>query len=360
MQKSAAQVLGIAQPFKETLSAADVATAFRRGIAEAGGKPTVLIGSDGGDGLLDALEPYLTRRTTHTAVGPLLAPLEVPVGWLEPTCAVIESRRVCGLDLVDARSRDPGVLSTRGLGELIRAVADAGAEVVYVGLGGSATVDGGVGMASAWGWRAFDAGGGELPAVGDGLTDLAHLEAGKRPRARLVGLFDVRHRLLGPEGARRFAAQKGATAEQAVRLAGGLERLARVTDRWGGTAAAAAVGAGAAGGLGFGLVVFGGARLEAGAPWVLHGIEFPKALRAADLVITGEGGFDDTSCKGKLTGAVLDAAHEAGVPAGLVAPTAIDVPENVTVESGPGQWTGDLLAEHVARLVGRALRLPGA
>lgn len=320
----------------------------------------MLIGSDGGDGLLEALEPHLTHRTRHVVLGPRLVPVDAPVGWLEAACAVIESRHVCGLDLVDPAERDPGALSTRGLGDLVRVVAEAGAEVVFVGLGGSATMDGGIGMAGAWGWEGLDANGRALPALGEALADLDRLEGGSPPPVRLVGLVDVRHRLLGPAGARRFAAQKGASEERARRLAAGLEQLVRVTAPWGGAAAADTVGAGAAGGLGFGLMVFGGARLEAGALWVLRKIGFPEALLAADLVITGEGAFDDTSRQGKLTGAVLDAAQSAGVPAGLVAPSAIDVPAGVVVETGRGWWGEDALAEHVARLVGPALRLPGA
>lgn len=311
-------VVAIAQAFKETLSVAAVAQAIEQGVRAAGARGAVLSASDGGDGLLDALGPRLLRRTLHRVTGPLGAPRDVPVGWLDARTAVVESSRVCGLALLPPAARDPERATTRGVGELILAAAVAGAKQVFVGLGGSATMDGGVGMASAW----------EIP-----------------PAVTLVGLCDVAVPLAGAE---RFAAQKGASPAMQARLVTRLDQLGRAHP-----VAARCAGAGAAGGLGFGLVAFGGGTLVPGAPWVLDRIGFAQALDGAEFVLVAEGAFDGTSGEGKLTGHVL--ARVAGhCPAGILAPTVTDAPPGVLVESGGGTWGASDVAHHAEVLVRRA------
>jgi glycerate kinase len=312
-------ILAVSQALKQTLSLHEVTRAMAAGIQSAGATPLVVEGSDGGDGLLDALAERLRAQKEYTVPGPLGRPVTVPVGWLDPLIALIESRLVCGLDLVPMGERDPERATTRGLGELILAVERAGAQRAYVGLGGSATVDGGDGLAEAW--------------------------EGCRPTLDLVGLCDVTVPL---GGALRFAPQKGADSAMVARLGERLSHLAA-----GHPDAARMPGAGAAGGLGFGLVVHGDATLVSGADWVLDRAGFDTALADADLVIVTEGAFDDTSRLGKLTGTVLDRAHAAGCPAAIVAPTVTDAPAGVLVETGGGRWTAAILAERVAALVRR-------
>jgi glycerate kinase len=350
----------VAQPFKGTFSASEVAAACERAARAAGVEPVVLRGSDGGDGLLEALASQLNRRTAYEVVGPLEEAVTAQVGWLDAATAVIESRLVCGISLLPAARRNPLVTSTRGLGELISCVVADGAQSVYVGLGGSATMDGGLGMARAWGWVPRDRAGEPLPEGGGALIQLDRLDRGPRPQAGLIGLADVRNPLTGPQGARVYAAQKGADPAAEERLARGVERLVEETQPEGSTELAVREGAGSAGGLGFGLMLFGGGRLLAGARWVLERLGFDDVLAEAVGVLTGEGGFDATSLQGKLTGEVLERAARAGVPAGLLAPSAAAVPEETVVESGGGQWDSAELERRANCAVRRLLRLPPA
>lgn len=352
------RVIAVAQAFKGTLSVGLVADALEQAIRAAGAEPVVLRASDGGDGLLDAMGSSLMRRTTHVVAGPLGAQVETPAGWLDSTTAVVESRLVCGLSLLETSARDPLKTTTRGVGQLVSALADAGATTVLVGLGGSATVDGGVGMARAWGFVPVDAAGTTLPDGGGALAKLAAFIKGSPPKAALVGLADVRNPLVGARGARVYAPQKGAGPEAVERLALGLDRLAGVAATEGRGDLAEAAGSGAAGGLGFGIRYFAGGTLVDGAAWFLERVRLSERLRGAALVVTGEGAFDATSLEGKLTGQVLAAAGRAGVPAALLAPHAAGVPGRVAVESGGGEWDAAELARRARILVEHALRAP--
>jgi glycerate kinase len=350
----------VAQPFKGTFSASEVGAACESAARAAGVRPVVLRGSDGGDGLLEALASQFSGRTAYEVAGPLGGAVVAQVGWLDAATAVIESRLACGLTLLPPDERNPLVASTRGLGELIGGVVADGVRRLYVGLGGSATMDGGLGMARAWGWVPRDSGGEPLPEGGGALIDLDRLDRGSRPEVDLIALADVRNPLNGPQGARVYAAQKGADSAAEERLARGMERLVDVTEPEGSAELALRAGAGSAGGLGFGLMLFGGARLLAGARWVLERLGFDEVLAGSVGVLTGEGSFDATSLQGKLTGEVLERAARAGVRAGLLAPTATAVPEGTIVESGGGPWDSAELERRANRAVQQMLRLPPA
>ncbi|MGD2134917.1 MAG: glycerate kinase [Gemmatimonadales bacterium] len=345
----------VAQALKGTLDAPAVRAALHRAALAAGVEPIVVTGSDGGDGLLDAVS--LVDEAVYPASDPLLRPIDVRVGWLDGETAVVESRLACGLSLLGEAERRPLQTSTRGVGELIDRMAREGARRVVVGLGGSATMDGGVGMARAWGWIPRDAGGRELAPGGGSLVQLAGFDRGAAPAVDLVGLTDVANVLTGTDGARVYAAQKGASPEAEERLAAGLERLAEVAAALAPAQPVALPGAGAAGGLGFGLVFFGGARLEPGAEWVLQRVGFADALAGAALLVTVEGAFDRTSLAGKLTGAVIGAGEDAGVPVLLLAPRATHVPPGVELETGGGIWSAADLEAHAERGIRRVLRL---
>lgn len=350
----------MAQPFKETLGSAQVGRAIARGVSRVGLEPEVILASDGGDGLLDAVAPQVERWSSHEARDPLGRPVAVRAAWLDQVTAVVESRLVCGLSLLRPAERDPLRTTTRGVGELIDQVVRAGAESVVVGLGGSATVDGGVGMAREWGWVPRDDSGAPLGEGGGALELLARIDRGSYPDARVVALCDVRNPLLGQAGAARvFAPQKGASPAQVERLERGLEKLVTVTEAQGARALAARWGAGAAGGLGFGIQLFAAGELLAGAVWVLDRVGLDERLRGAAMVVVGEGAFDRTSLEGKLCGEVMRRAEVAGVPALLLTPRADWVPGGVEVETGGGWWTEDDLASHAAAGVGRVLRLLG-
>jgi glycerate kinase len=347
----------VAQSFKESFSAAEVAERVSRAVAAVGAAPHVVLASDGGDGLLEALADALDAVEPVQVTDPLGRRVKASVGWLDGTTAVVESRLACGLGLLTAAERDPLLTSSRGVGELVNHGVEWGAQSVLVGLGGSATMDGGVGMARAWGWVPRDASGVELPEGGGALLDLVGMDPGGSLPISLIGLCDVQNPLIGALGARVYAAQKGASARDEEHLARGLERLVDATAAFGGAELANQVGAGAAGGLGFGILCFGGGRLTSGAGWVLDRADFASILAAATLVVTGEGAFDQTSSMGKLTGEVLRRASEAGVPVLLLAPRARNVPQGVMIESGGGIWSADELERRAAKGTERTLRL---
>ncbi|MDT8437127.1 MAG: glycerate kinase [Gemmatimonadota bacterium] len=354
--------------FKETLTAAEAAAAMAAGAARArpDARVTTLPLSDGGPGLLDALRVTAGEIRRLPGAGPMGEPLAAATLWPSPDEVVLEAASTCGLHLVPADRRDPKRTATHGLGLLLAACADAGARRAVVGLGGSGTVDGGAGLAAALGWRLLDTQERDLPPGGGALPRLARLvpPPSPRPLPRVTALADVRSPLLGPDGAaRRFAPQKGASPADVEFLERGLGSLAREFARVAHAAQpgrapapdpALEPGAGAAGGLGFGLVAFAGADLVDGAEWVLERTGFDAALARADLVVTGEGAWDPTSDLGKITARVLERAAAAGVPA-VLACGRIEgpVPEGVRAVDGGGRR---LDGDGLARIVEAAVR----
>jgi glycerate kinase len=305
---------------KGTLSALEAAAALARGFegCEVVSRPM----ADGGEGTLDVLvaaargrgEPVALHRVKVT--GPLGEPVEAELALLGER-AILESARTSGLALVTRN--DPLRASTRGLGELALAAASLGAEELWVALGGSATTDGGTGFARALGARFLDEQGHELEEGGGSLERLARVEVPARSLPRIIALVDVRSPLLGPRGAARaFGPQKGATSEQVEQLDRGLARLAYRTR----PDLAARPGAGAAGGLGFGLMVFAGAQIASGAERVADAIRLDEAITGAGLVVTAEGRFDRTTFEGKTVRHVLARARALGVLAAVVAGSA--------------------------------------
>ncbi|MBI1967846.1 MAG: glycerate kinase [Gemmatimonadetes bacterium] len=341
--------------FKGTFSPREVADALADGVRRAIPAATVLACpvADGGDGLLDAVLPPESLREKVRVTGPLGAPVEAELGWIDPETALFESASACGLALLEPGERDPLRTTTRGVGELIWEAADRGAKTVVVGLGGSATVDGGTGAARGLGWAFQDAAGAPLPEGGGSLADLVDFGGGWGLEARVIALADVSTTLVGSDGAAPvFAPQKGATPEQVQRLAAGLDRLGELMARHGRPDLATLPMGGAAGGLGVGLAFFARAALVPGAQWTLERVGFDAALAKADLVITGEGLFDRTSMIGKAAGEVVRRAQDARKQAVVVAGAARDL-IGVQVLDGGGRT---LDAEGLAQLAERATR----
>lgn len=314
-------VLVAPDSFKGTAAARDVATAIADGwrSVRPDDEVRMLPLADGGEGTLDAIEaavPGSERRDAGLVTGPDGRP--VRAHWLHlPTGeAVVELAVSSGLPLMAAL--DPLGATTRGLGEVIAAALDAGATSVVVALGGSASTDGGAGALAALGARFLDAHGAELPDGGGALAHLAAVDVeglAAPPPGGVRVLTDVTSPLLGPDGAAAvFGPQKGASPAEVERLDAALARLAALA---GGDPAVP--GTGAAGGTAFGLSTLWGARIEAGAPAIAALTGFAAAIRAADLVLTGEGRFDEQSTRGKVVGHAIDRARAAGVPVAVVA-----------------------------------------
>ncbi|MBS3733854.1 MAG: glycerate kinase [Phycisphaerae bacterium] len=336
--------------FKECLPAADVADALARGILEVAGDARVDLCpmADGGEGTVAAMVAA-TGGTTRTVDvwGPLGAAIRARFGLLgsdrtaglpgelglagavgrrddgdEPARSpVVEMAAASGLTLVPSQRRDPLRTTTYGTGQLIAAALETGCEEIIVGVGGSATVDGGCGAAQALGVRFLDADGRELPPGINGsmLSAIAAIDlAGRDARLDAVTLrvaCDVTNPLTGPEGAARvYAPQKGATPETVERLAEGLEHLAMMIRRETGRIVAGERGAGAAGGLAAGLAAITDATLEPGAALVADAVALPARLTGADLCLTGEGRLDAQTGAGKTAFAVARLARAASVP----------------------------------------------
>ena len=315
------------QSFKGSADAVAVASAIARGVRRA--LPDASIEemplADGGEGTVRALV-RATKGTLRAARvrDPLLREIRAEWGVLgDGTTAIVEMAAASGLPLLTALERDPRITSTRGTGELILAAAASGAHRIVIGIGGSATNDGGAGMARAIGYRFLDAEGNDLPEGGAALASLARIDGQTDPRLVRPAIevaCDVRNPLLGPEGASAiYGPQKGATPEVVAELDRALARYADVIEGFVGRSIRDVPGSGAAGGLGAGLLAFLDARLVSGADLVLRAVDFTKHLKGAGLVITGEGRIDRQSGFGKLTGAVAAAARRAGIPVAGVA-----------------------------------------
>ena len=315
------------QSFKGSADAVAVASAIARGVRRALPDASVeeMPLADGGEGTVRALV-RATKGTLRTARvrDPLLREVRAEWGVLgDGTTAIVEMAAASGLPLLTALERDPRITSTRGTGELILAAAASGAHRIVIGIGGSATNDGGAGMARAIGYRFLDAEGNDLPEGGAALASLARIDGQTDPRLVRPAIevaCDVRNPLLGPEGASAiYGPQKGATPEVVAELDRALARYADVIEGFVGRSIRDVPGSGAAGGLGAGLLAFLDARLVSGADLVLRAVDFTTHLKGAGLVITGEGRIDRQSGFGKLTGAVAAAARRAGIPVAGVA-----------------------------------------
>jgi len=286
----------------------DAARAMARGVRAVYKKAKILTipVADGGDGLIDALRAAMGGELVSApAHGPLGEKRRASYLWIAgKKTAVIEMARASGLALVPPAKRRVMSSTTRGTGDLMRDAARRGARTIIVGMGGSASNDGGAGMARALGARLLDCEGRELP---DGAADLPRL-CSVDARAvkillsgvKVIALSDVTNPLLGPKGsARVFGPQKGATAAQVRALERALAVWVRALNRDLGVSVAAVPGAGAAGGLGSGLLAFAKAEIIPGADWILDKTGASRALKTADLVVTGEGRLDRTSLFGK-------------------------------------------------------------
>lgn len=350
------RVLIAPDDFKGTLTAVEAADAIAAGWRSAAPQDelTLLPLSDGGPGFVSAIDRGTSQRGEHIVVtvrGPLGEPVPAEILVVDGT-AYVESAQACGLHLIPEQRRDPAITSTYGVGELILAAIEARAGVrrIVIGLGGSGTTDAGAGMLAALGVQAWDAEGNVAPLDRGGAM-LASVERIDLAPAlactagvEIIAASDVDAPLLGPEGAAHgFAPQKGADAQGVADLERALTAFARTT---GGDAEAD--GAGAAGGLGYGLLLLG-ARRAPGIATVAEAVGLDASIAACDLVITGEGCCDWQSLRGKVVSGVAAAALVQARPAVVIAGrvlvgrrelAAIGVTEAYAIDEGqapPGQ-----------------------
>ena len=322
------RVLVAPQEFKGSLTAVEAAAAIEHGLraifpdADVDRAPV----ADGGPGTVEAIVHAAGGRTSIARVdGPLGAPVDARWGRIDQgRTAVIEMAAASGLTLLRADQLDPRRASTAGTGQLIRHALDAGVERILIGVGGSATNDGGAGMAEALGAVLLDEHGTRLPPGGAPLANLARIRMeGFDQRVKAVEmtvLCDVQNPLLGPEGASAvYGPQKGADPACVAQLDRALANFAGILERDLDASLAEVPGAGAAGGLAAGLMAFCRATLQSGFAAVSEAVALADRVTQADLVITGEGRLDTQSAYGKTVAGVASLAQAAGVACVAVA-----------------------------------------
>lgn len=317
------RIVAAPNAFKGSLNAVEAAEAMKKGILAAIPLCHVVCVpvADGGDGLTEVmLHGMGGQRIEKKVSGPRMEVLSAPFCLVASrNLAVVEMARASGLALLPKSLQDPMKTTTYGTGELIREAMDCGATRIIVGIGGSATCDGGIGMAAALGYGFLDETGTPIAPVGGALHSIASIDR-RNIDPRLKGLSvsaacDVTNPLIGPEGASAvYAPQKGATPDQVVQLDAGLANLARVIKTDLGIDIADMPGSGAAGGLGGGLHAFLGAALNPGIDLVIDVVGLKGHLAGADLVLTAEGQIDDQTRFNKAPAGVARTAKAAGVP----------------------------------------------
>jgi glycerate kinase len=320
------KILVALDSFKGSLDSISACRAVQDGFLEADSDLEVFMRplADGGEGTAAA---FLTALGGEWVVRRVRGPLkgqEVEAGFAlfpDKQAACVEMAQASGLTLVEPESRDPLVTTTFGTGELILTARELGAETVWLGVGGSATVDGGLGAAAAFGWKFLDASGAELLPQGESLPSI--VEVIKPPKLDppvIKVLCDVQNPLLGKLGAARvFGPQKGADAGTVEFLERGLGNLAARVSASLRLEIGEMTCGGAAGGLAAGAVAFLAATLESGIERVMTETGFEALLADMDWVISGEGSFDSQSLNGKVVDGVARAARNAGVPMGVLA-----------------------------------------
>lgn len=316
------KILLVPDSFKGTLSSRQVcqvmAGQLRRFFPQAQVKSIPV--ADGGEGSVEAfLAAAGGERRTRTVTGPFGEPVEAFYGILgDGRTAVIEMAACAGLPLAEGRL-NPERATTYGVGELLLAAKEAGCTKAILGLGGSCTNDGGAGAAAALGAKFTRADGAAFVPTGGTLGEIAALDVSPVAQAlqgmELTAMCDIDNPLYGDAGAAAvFAPQKGADAAMVARLDAGLRHLGQVSARCLGRDFSHLPGAGAAGGLGFGMAAFCGAQLRMGIDAVLDAVGFDSLLPGTDVVFTGEGKIDSQSARGKVVSGVAARCRKAGVP----------------------------------------------
>ena len=319
-------VLVAPDKFKGSLTAAEVAGHIAAGLRRVAGDGLAIACvpvADGGDGTLDAAVAAGFERVPARASGPTGEPVDAAYGR-RGELAVVELASVCGLELLPGGRREPLRASSYGMGEVIGAALDAGCERIVLGVGVSASTDGGAGLLEALGARVYDRAGAPLPRGGGALRRAGSVDlSGLHPAIGRTGFTvasDVDNPLYGPHGAAAvYGPQKGAGPADVAALDEGLRRWAAVVTAAGGADRADEPGAGAAGGVGYAALAVLKATLRPGIELVLELAGFAEKVAAADLVIIGEGSLDEQTLRGKAPAGVAAAARAHGKPVVAIA-----------------------------------------
>ncbi len=367
------------QSLKGSLTAAEAGSAIAEGVRAVypDAECVIVPVTDGGEGTVQALVDATGGEIVlQTVTGPLGEPVEAFFGLLgNGDTAAIEMAACAGLPLVPPERRDPRITTTYGIGKLILAALERGCHHFIIGIGGSATNDGGAGMAQALGASLQTSEGTEIARGGAALATLAHIDTStldaRLPDCQFEVACDVNNPLCGPTGATAvYGPQKGATPEMIAQLDAALAHYAEVIERALGLSVKDIPGAGAAGGLGAGLITFLHATLQPGAQIVLEAVHLEEQLLGADLVITAEGQLDAQTAYGKSVGAVAELAKRYHLPVLALAGSlgeqyrtvyALGVDAVAVLPSGP--MSLDYAMTHAATLMSdtteRALRMIG-
>ncbi len=311
------------QSLKGSLTANEAGMAIARGalVVYPAAEICIVPIADGGEGTVQALVDATGGTLVHHQVtGPLGEPVPAFFGLLgDGQTAAIEMAACAGLPLVPPALRDPRITTTFGVGELIHAALELHCTRLLIGIGGSATNDGGAGMVQALGAHLLTADGHEIACGGSALSTLAHIDVsaldGRLRACKVEVACDVTNPLCGPLGASAiYGPQKGATPAMVLELDTALAHYARIIERDLQRTVKDIPGAGAAGGLGAGLMAFLDAKLRPGAQIVLEAVHLDEHFRSADLVITAEGQLDEQTAHGKSVGAVASLAKRYHLP----------------------------------------------
>ena len=329
--------------FKGTLPAEEAAAAMASGAQRVFPDARIEVQplADGGEGTVDALLAGVGGEVESTIItGPLGAPIEAHYGLLNDGSIAIEVASATGIARLSPDQYAPLEATSRGVGDLIAVIIERhpGAPIL-IGIGGTASTDGGTGAAAALGYRFLDARGRELPPGGGSLVNLERIDpTGAVRPSGVIGLCDVLNPLLGPRGcARVYGPQKGATPEQVAVLEAAMATFAERVQIDLGLDIADLPGSGAGGGLGAGLAAFIEAELRPGSGLIAKTVGLEDQIRGAELVITGEGSLDHQSLEGKVPAGVAKTALEVGVPCVAIAGR-IELPEGELRAAGFARW----------------------
>ncbi len=302
-------ILIISDKFKFTFSSREIGNVIANVLKIKGIKNiNVLPISDGGEGFIDVISSIYDVKFVSTDIYDALLRKKISNLAIFDDTAYIESAKTIGLQLLSSKERNPFYTSSYGLGEQIKEAIRIGARKIVVGLGGSATNDGGIGMASALGYIFYDKQGNELLPIGENLIKIYKVEKSKiLPKVEITGACDVNNPLLGLNGASfSFAEQKGANREQILILEEGLKNLKEVLIRQKIYSGNVDEYEGSAGGLGFGIKAFLNGKLVSGSDYVFNLLRVEKQIKNADFIITGEGKLDEQTFNGKIVGEIIN------------------------------------------------------